>query len=237
MLLEEILKQEQERFIKENLLSDEMIELLKENIMPFNTLMAYYRCAIMEVETKFKVLNEEFSLQYDRNPIESIKSRIKSMDGIFKKAKKKNIPITMEGIEEGIRDIAGVRVICSFPEDIYMLADCLLKQDDVVLVERKDYIKNPKPNGYRSYHMIIEIPVFFSDSKKPIRVEVQIRTIAMDFWASLDHQLKYKKSFIDDNGEISEDLKQCAEVIAGTDMKMLEIRKKIEAQGVTVRRD
>ena len=105
MLLEEILKQEQERFIKENLLSDEMIELLKENIMPFNTLMAYYRCAIMEVETKFKVLNEEFSLQYDRNPIESIKSRIKSMDGIFKKAKKKNIPITMEGIEEGIRDI------------------------------------------------------------------------------------------------------------------------------------
>ena len=102
MLLEEILKQEQERFIKENLLSDEMIELLKENIMPFNTLMAYYRCAIMEVETKFKVLNEEFSLQYDRNPIESIKSRIKSMDGIFKKAKKKNIPITMEGIEEGI---------------------------------------------------------------------------------------------------------------------------------------
>ena len=101
----------------------------------------------------------------------------------------------------------------------------------------KDYIQNPKPNGYRSYHMIIEIPVFFSDSKKPIRVEVQIRTIAMDFWASLDHQLKYKKSFIDDNGEISEELKQCAEVIAGTDVKMLEIRKKIEAQGVTVRRD
>ena len=181
MLLEEILKQEQERFIKENLLSDEMIELLKENIMPFNTLMAYYRCAIMEVETKFKVLNEEFSLQYDRNPIESIKSRIKSMDGIFKKAKKKNIPITMEGIEEGIRDIAGVRVICSFPEDIYMLADCLLKQDDVVLVERKDYIKNPKPSGYRSLHLIIEIPIFLQNEKKMMKVEVQFRTIAIRF--------------------------------------------------------
>lgn len=105
------------------------------------------------------------------------------------------------------------------------------------MIAVKDYIQNPKPSGCRSYHTIIEIPVFFSDSKKPIRVEVQIRTIAMDFWASLDHQLKYKKSFIDDNGEISEELKQCAEVIAGTDMETLKIRKKIEAQGVAVRRD
>ena len=227
MLLEEILKQEQERFIKENLLSDEMIELLKENIMPFNTLMAYYRCAIMEVETKFKVLNEEFSLQYDRNPIESIKSRIKSMDGIFKKAKKKNIPITMEGIEEGIRDIAGVRVICSFPEDIYMLADCLLKQDDVVLVERKDYIKNPKPSGYRSLHLIIEIPIFLQNEKKMMKVEVQFRTIAMDFWASLEHKLKYKKD-IDHSEEIARELEECAEIISSMDERMQEIRDRIE---------
>ena len=113
----------------------------------------------------------------------------------------------------------------------------LVRQDDVTVIAVKDYIKNPKPNGYRSYHMIIEIPVFFSDSKKPIRVEVQIRTIAMDFWASLDHQLKYKKSLIDDDGEISEELRKCAHVIAETDQKMLAIRKKIEAQGVTVRRD
>ena len=230
MLLEEILKQEQERFIKENLLSDEMLELLKENIMPFNTLMAYYRCAIMEVETKFKVLNEEFSLQYDRNPIESIKSRIKSMDGIFKKAKKKNIPITMEGIEEGIRDIAGVRVICSFPEDIYMLADCLLKQDDVVLVERKDYIKNPKPNGYRSYHMIVEVPVFFSRAKQIMRVEIQIRTIAMNFWASLEHQIRYKKDIENMDGidQISQELFEAAEIIAQTDQKMQAIKNKID---------
>ena len=217
MLLEEILKQEQERFIKENLLSDEMIELLKENIMPFNTLMAYYRCAIMEVETKFKVLNEEFSLQYDRNPIESIKSRIKSMDGIFKKAKKKNIPITMEGIEEGIRDIAGVRVICSFPEDIYMLADCLLKQDDVVLVERKDYIKNPKPSGYRSLHLIIEIPIFLQNEKRP-----------MDFWASVEHKVRYKKNIPDSEAEqLAAELSSCADQIAAMDNKMEEIRRRI----------
>ena len=212
MLLEEILKQEQERFIKENLLSDEMLELLKENIMPFNTLMAYYRCAIMEVETKFKVLNEEFSLQYDRNPIESIKSRIKSM----------------EGIEEGIRDIAGVRVICSFPEDIYMLADCLLKQDDVVLVERKDYIKNPKPSGYRSLHLIIEIPIFLQNEKKMMKVEVQLRTIAMDFWASVEHKVRYKKNIPDSEAEqLAAELSSCAEQIAAMDNKMEEIRRRI----------
>ena len=209
MLLEEILKQEQERFIKENLLSDEMIELLKENIMPFNTLMAYYRCAIMEVETKFKVLNEEFSLQYDRNPIESIKSR-------------------MEGIEEGIRDIAGVRVICSFPEDIYMLADCLLKQDDVVLVERKDYIKNPKPSGYRSLHLIIEIPIFLQNEKKMMKVEVQFRTIAMDFWASVEHKVRYKKNIPDSEAEqLAAELSSCADQIAAMDNKMEEIRRRI----------
>ena len=228
MLLEEILKQEQERFIKENLLSDEMLELLKENIMPFNTLMAYYRCAIMEVETKFKVLNEEFSLQYDRNPIESIKSRIKSMDGIFKKAKKKNIPITMEGIEEGIRDIAGVRVICSFPEDIYMLADCLLNQDDITLIEKKDYIKNPKPGGYRSLHLIVQVPIFLQNEKKMVNVEVQFRTIAMDFWASLDHKMRYKKELSDEEVEIlQEELYDCARQSAVLDERMQGIRDRI----------
>ena len=225
MLLEEILKQEQERFIKENLLSDEMIELLKENIMPFNTLMAYYRCAIMEVETKFKVLNEEFSLQYDRNPIESIKSRIKSMDGIFKKAKKKNIPITMEGIEEGIRDIAGVRVICSFPEDIYMLADCLLNQDDITLIEKKDYIKNPKPGGYRSLHLIISVPIFLQDEKRMVTVEVQLRTIAMDFWASLEHKIRYKKNIPEDKAlYLQNEMLECAEISADLDRRMQNVR-------------
>ena len=228
MLLEEILKQEQERFIKENLLSDEMLELLKENIMPFNTLMAYYRCAIMEVETKFKVLNEEFSLQYDRNPIESIKSRIKSMDGIFKKAKKKNIPITMEGIEEGIRDIAGVRVICSFPEDIYLLADCLLQQDDIRLIEQKDYIKHPKENGYRSLHLIVAVPIFLQNEKREMKVEVQLRTIAMDFWASLEHKVRYKKNIpADETERLAQELSECAQISADLDQRMQNIRTRL----------
>ena len=133
-------------------------------------------------------------------------------------------------------DVAGIRIICSFLDDIYAVADMLVRQDDIRVIAVKDYIKNPKPNGYRSYHMIVEIPVFFSDRKKPMRVEVQIRTIAMDFWASLDHQLKYKKE-LSNAAEIGEELKQCADVIAQTDKKMLEIRQQIEAQGITVRRD
>ena len=192
MGVEDFLKQEEQRFIRENLMSDEVFDFIRENTMPFNELMAYYRCAIMEVETKFKVLNEQFSLQYDRNPIETIKTRIKSTEGIIKKANKKNIPFTMESIEQNIRDIAGVRVICSFTEDIYMLADCLLQQDDITLIEKKDYIKNPKESGYRSLHLIIEIPIFLQNEKQRMKVEVQLRTIAMDFWASLEHKIYYK---------------------------------------------
>lgn len=172
MGVEEFLKQEEERFIRDNLMTDEMFDFIRTNTLPFNQLMAYYRCAIMEVETKFKVLNEQFSLQYDRNPIESIKTRIKSTEGIIKKANKKKIPFTMQSIEENIRDIAGIRVICSFSEDIYMLADCLLKQDDVKLIEMKDYIKHPKESGYRSLHLIIEIPIFLQNEKRPMKVEV-----------------------------------------------------------------
>ena len=127
-------------------------------------------------------------------------------------------------------DVAGIRVICSFVDDIYAVANMLVSQDDITVIAIKDYIKNPKPNGYRSYHLIIEIPVFFSEEKKNLRVEVQIRTIAMDFWASLDHQLKYKKDIGAAADEISEDLRQCAEVIAATDQHMLQIRKSIEEQ-------
>jgi len=171
MGIEDFLKQEEQRFIRENLMSDEVFDFIRENTMPFNELMAYYRCTIMEVETKFKVLNEQFSLQYDRNPIETIKTRIKSTEGIIKKANKKNIPFTMESIEQNIRDIAGIRVICSFTEDIYMLADCLLHQDDITLIEKKDYIKNPKESGYRSLHLIIEIPIFLQNEKRRMKVE------------------------------------------------------------------
>lgn len=212
-------------------------EMWVDQARQFQQAMMRYTCAIREVKTKLEVLNDELSVKNQRNPIEMIKSRVKKPKSIVEKLQRRGFEISLESMEKNLDDVAGIRIICSFLDDIYEVADMLIRQDDVKVIAVKDYIQNSKPNGYRSYHMIIEIPVFFSDSKKPIRVEVQIRTIAMDFWASLDHQLKYKKSFIDDNGEISEELKQCAEVIAGTDVKMLEIRKKIEAQGVTVRRD
>ena len=141
------------KFFKQHLLSDQFLDLIEKNKRPMDELMSYYQCAIMEVETKFKVLNQEYSLEYDRNPIEGIKTRVKSYDSILRKIRRKNIPMTLEGIEENIRDIAGVRVICSFPDDIYELAESFLRQDDITLIERKDYIKNPKESGYRSLHL------------------------------------------------------------------------------------
>ena len=159
--------------------------------MPYKELMAYYRCAMMQVETKFNVLNEELSLQYDRNPIETIKTRLKTPESIANKLIKKQVPLTAESIEENISDVAGVRVICSFQSDIYMLADALLKQDDITLLKRKDYIAHPKENGYRSLHLIVQIPIHLHDQKKLMRVEVQFRTISMDWWASLEHKIRY----------------------------------------------
>lgn len=205
---------------------DENLEFLVENEAEYRKLMTYYRCAIMEVETKFRVLNEEFSLQYDRNPIETIKSRLKSVSSVIEKIERKGYPRSVAGIEENMFDIAGVRVVCSFQEDIYMLAECLLSQDDIILVEKKDYIKNPKENGYRSLHLIVKIPIFLAQEKRFMHVEVQLRTIAMDFWASLDHKLKYKKG-LEDSAEISKELKYCADVSAQLDEKMGALRKRI----------
>ena len=165
-----MLKDVGKKIIREKIINDGVLDIIHKNMMPMKELMAYYRCAIMEVETKFKVLNEQFSLQYDRNPIEGIKTRLKSHDGILKKLNKKDLPFTLESVEENIKDIAGVRVICSFPEDIYMLADCLLNQDDIKLIEKKDYIKNPKKSGYRSLHLIIEVPIFLQNEKKSMKV-------------------------------------------------------------------
>ena len=142
------------------LVNNNVIDIIEDNMMPFKKLMAYYNCAIMQVETKFNVLNQEFSLEYDRNPIETIKTRLKSPESIVKKLTRRNLSLTTRSITENLSDVAGVRVICSFTEDIYLLADCLLQQDDVKLIEVKDYIKNPKPNGYRSLHLIIEVPIY-----------------------------------------------------------------------------
>ncbi len=238
MYVNGVMEQRREQFVRENLLSDEFLDFIKRNNIPFETLISYYRCAIMEVETKLKVLNEQYALRYDRNPIESIKSRVKSPDSLLKKIRKKNIPLTLEAIEENIWDIAGVRVICSFQDDIYLLAECLLQQDDVKLIEIKDYIKEPKPSGYRSLHMIVEVPIYLQDEKRNMKVEIQLRTIAMDFWASLEHKLRYKKNLsIEQVEELANELEQCAQISAELDMRMQNIRKNIYKDGTPSKYD
>ncbi|MDD3279693.1 MAG: GTP pyrophosphokinase family protein [Lachnospiraceae bacterium] len=207
-------------------------EELKNFISGFSEtrqIMAYYRCAMMEIETKFKVLNEEFSMQQNYNPIETIKSRLKSPESIAEKMRRRNLPMKVETIEKEMHDIAGIRVICPFITDIYMLAGCLLKQDDICLLEKKNYIKNPKENGYRSLHLIVETPIFLQNEKRYVKVEIQFRTIAMDFWASLEHRLRYKKE-IDSEiaGHLATELKECADTSAALDRKMERIKDDIE---------
>lgn len=201
-------------------------EWIKAYAAPYKELMAYYRCAMMEVETKFRVLSEELSLEYDRNPIETIKTRLKSVESIGDKLSGMNKPITVESIEQNLRDVAGVRVICGLPSDIYNLADAFLSQDDITLIEKRDYIANPKPNGYRSLHLIVEIPIFLHDEKKMMKVEVQLRTISMDWWASLDHKIRYKKD-VDVPEDLHLELKECAEAAAILDRRMESIQKRI----------
>ena len=202
-------------------------QFAQKKSMPYRELMSYYRCAMMEVETKFSVLNEELSMQYDRNPIETIKTRLKSPESILEKCYRKGISVTTESIEQNLFDIAGVRVICSFPSDIYMLSDALLKQDDIRLITLKDYIKKPKENGYRSLHLIVETPIFLHKDKKLMKVEVQFRTISMDWWASLEHKIRYKKDcFLSEESE--KELKLCAEISAELDERMERIHKKAE---------
>ena len=197
-----------------------------------------YEDARRVMNTRLEVLNH--SLYKEKNvsgPIHNIQGRLKEKRSIEDKLRRLGFTDSIVNARNELQDIAGIRVICYFVNDIYNMVNILKRQTDLVVIKEKDYIQSPKPNGYRSLHLVLGIPVYCLDTMEYFPVEVQFRTMAMDFWASLDHQLKYKKSFIDDNGEISEELKQCAEVIAGTDVKMLEIRKKIEAQGVTVRRD
>lgn len=198
----------------------------KAKLDKYNTLMAYYRCAMMEIETKFNVLNEEFSLQLDRNPINSIKTRLKSYESIKEKLKRMDKPFNAESIEENLNDIAGVRVVCSFPEDVYSLAQALLKQDDIQLIAKKDYIENPKQNGYRSLHLIVSVPIFLAKEKRYMKVEIQLRTIAMDFWASLEHQLRYKKDCVFTE-EMAKELLECATLSAKLDEKMDRLREAV----------
>ncbi len=198
-----------------------------EQAQPYQELMAYYRCAMMEVETKFRVLNEAFSLQYDSNPIETIKTRLKKPENIIDKLLRYNLPVTVESIENYINDVAGVRVICAFPSEIDMLAEALLRQDDVKLVQKKDYIRNPKESGYRSLHLIVAVPIFLHDKKRMMKVEVQFRTLAMDWWASLEHKLRYKKSHPLTEQQ-NDSLLACSEIAAELDRRMEELNDSID---------
>ncbi|MCC8106139.1 MAG: GTP pyrophosphokinase family protein [Clostridiales bacterium] len=213
-------------------LSLTQVEQIIDQMVEYKKLRMMYTCALKEIRTKFDVLNTEFSVRYQRNPINFITTRVKSTHSIFEKMLRQDQKLSMRCLIDNINDIAGVRVICSYVDDIYLLAQALIAQDDIHLLREKDYISNPKPNGYRSLHLIVSVPVFFTDQKKDMKVEVQIRTIAMDFWASLEHEMKYKKD-IPDQDKIAERLKNCADVISETDMTMLDLRREIEAAGKT----
>lgn len=193
----------------------------------FREMMMVYTAAIREVRTKLEVLNDEFQVRSRRNPIRYINHRIKKPESIVEKMHRRGFELSLDSMITNLNDIAGIRVVCGYGSDIYDIANMLKKQDDVKVILEKDYIKNPKPNGYRSLHLVVEIPVFFSDRKQFVKVEVQIRTMAMDFWASLEHQLHYKKSGSEGQEEIVRELKECADTIHATDEKMQSIYEKI----------
>ena len=208
-------------------LSSPQTDTFIESAQPFFKLMMQYQCAMLEIQTKFQVLNTEMSLDRDHKSIESITCRLKQPKSIIDKLRRRNIEINLKNIETELHDVAGIRVICSFPDDIYKLAEKICSQDDVTLIEKKDYIASPKPNGYRSLHLILEIPVFFANETKKIKVEVQLRTIAMDFWASIEHKVRYKKENIVPQ-YILDDLRQCADRIYEMDLHMQKISHQIE---------
>ena len=201
-------------------------EQLSEGIESWNTAMLLYNSALKEVGTKLEILNDEFQHVHQYNPIEYIKSRIKTPESIVKKLKRNGYESTIANMMEYVNDIAGIRVVCSFTSDIYRLAEMIGKQNDLTVVWVKDYIKKPKDSGYKSYHMLVTVPIFLSERVVNTKVEIQVRTIAMDFWASLEHKIYYK--FEGNAPEyISKDLKECAEIVSMLDAKMLSLNQAI----------
>lgn len=203
-------------------LAADQLDLAKQ----YKQMMLFYEAGIRQLTTKLQILNREFEQSNDRNPIENIKSRIKSAESIAKKMKRKGLPMTLSCLTNNIYDIAGIRVICPFITDVYEVARMLLSQTDVELVQVKDYIREPKENGYRSLHLIVKINVFFSDGMRQVPVEVQMRTIAMNFWASTEHQLRYKKDKVI-TSEMHARLKKCADIMADADYQMQKLAEEI----------
>ena len=192
----------------------------------WKSVMFLYDSALKEINTKIEVLNNEFVHIYNYNPIEHIKSRLKTPDSIVKKLKRYGFEVTIDNMVEKLSDIAGIRIICSFTSDIYQIAEMITKQSDVTVLYVKDYIKNPKPNGYKSYHMVVTIPIYLTDGPVDTKVEIQIRTIAMDFWASLEHKIYYK---FEGNAPayLQQELKACADVVNMLDVKMFSLNQAI----------
>ena len=198
-----------------------------EGIDSWETMMFLYNSALKEVNTKLEILNDEFVHIHNYNPIEYIKSRIKTPESIVKKLKKGGYESTIENMVTYVKDIAGIRIVCSFTSDIYRLAEMIGRQNDLTVISVKDYMKHPKASGYKSYHMIVSVPIFLSNKVVDTKVEIQIRTIAMDFWASLEHKMKYKKD-VENAESISEELKYCADLICQLDKRMQQIRNRID---------
>lgn len=204
------------------------IEALRQ-AQGYMEMVQLYNSAIREITTKLEILDSEFRLRYDHNPIHHIDSRLKSIASIVEKLRRKGEPVNIQSARERLTDIAGVRVVCNYIDDIYRIADVLSAQDDVAVLRRTDYIEAPKENGYRSLHLVVSVPVFLSGGSVPVPVEVQIRTIAMDFWASLEHQIRYKSTeAIRDDDALRAELKRCAEESAALDLRMQEIYRRIK---------
>lgn len=195
----------------------------------WQTMMLLYNSALKEVGTKLEILNDEFQHIHQYNPIEHIKSRIKTPESIVKKLKKRDLESTIENMIEFVNDIAGIRVICSFTSDIYHIAEMLRNQNDIKVISVKDYIVSPKESGYKSYHMVVSIPIYLSDSVVDTKVEIQIRTVAMDFWASLEHKMNYK---LEHNApeKIKQELYECAQMVSLLDNKMQSLNEGIQAE-------
>lgn len=199
---------------------------LREDVDSWNTVIFLYNSALKEVGTKLEILNDEFQHVHQYNPIEYIKRRIKTPESIVKKLKRNNYEVSIDNMVNYVNDIAGIRIVCSFTSDIYRLAEMIGKQNDLTVVSVKDYIKHPKISGYKSFHMLVTVPIFLSDRIVDTKVEIQIRTIAMDFWASLEHKIYYK--FEGNAPEyISRDLRECSEIVSMLDAKMLQLNEAI----------
>lgn len=204
-------------------LSHEFQQMVDE----FFSIQCRYQSAIREVQTKLEILDDEFQMKHSRNPIHHMQSRMKTIQSMMEKLKRKHVRVDMLSAVQNLTDIAGIRVVCYYIEDIYTIANLLISQDDIKVLKWRDYIKKPKPNGYRSLHLVVEVPVFLSEGRTPVPVEVQIRTIAMDFWASLEHSLRYK-AVGDVPSDISDELAQTAETIAALDLRMQNIHDRVD---------